>query len=192
MNLKFSFRAFNRLFGFSVATKPYIDDRQFGFTNRCIDGKYIVCLDYDKVRIDWLVPELKIIQETWDLGTFYIIESSPGKYWAVCLDKMRFRDFVDLIHQTSCDASYRHVPLSYGMRLWTIRLSTKKGFPPKLVGIIKRKPRHRTRQTSLAHAIIMERFYPQVTIDGYTDFRDDGYVKLILSSYGAEKEKGDS
>lgn len=192
MNLKFSFVLFDKLYGFSFATKPYLKQYMYGFTNRCIDGKYIICLDYDRMNLEWILPEIRQLQNNLGLSTFYIFESSPGSYWAVCLTKVSFKHFVDIIRSTSCDDAYKTVPLYYGKKLWTLRLSDKNGIAPKLIHTMvnSSKDTFLNRKLSLAHYKLLKKIYPNIKCLTSDLKRFDDNLNLICSSYGAEKNNG--
>lgn len=186
MNFRWNFRIWNTLYGISFATKPYIKERQYGFTNRCSDGKYIVCLDYDRSLLTSVIQEVKLLQKTYKLGSFFIFESSKNSYWAVCLDKVRFDQFVTMIKMTSCDEAYKYVPLNYGVKLWTLRLSEKNGRAPRLVYRVVKTGERVSRGVSEAHYELLQKFYPNLTLHVTEAKFLDGLFDVVCSTYGAE------
>lgn len=180
------FKLFGSYYGIRIAKKPYIKHKMYGFTNRCIDGKYVIALDYDRVDIDWLVSEIKVMINYFNLGTIFIFESSKGSYWVVCLKKVKFRQFVDIMRSSSCDYAHMTVPLNYGMKAWTLRLSPKNKIKPKLIRIIYPKTIDPYMTLSRAHYFLLKKFFKDICIteDEY-GLLDDNY-ELIVSSYGKD------
>ena len=140
-------------FDFSVRNKrvKMID----GYTNRCKDGKYVVCLDYDNVELEWIYPELERLQADFDLGTFYVFRSSENSYHCVCLDKVLFCDFVSILECSTIDPNYLKVPLKFGKKIWTLRLSPK----DEEIEFIKALPKDSVREQSFAHGMLLEKFF---------------------------------
>jgi len=105
----------------------------FGYTNRTRDGKYIVFLDYDRVSFDWIVDECKVLQEMFGLRTFYFFQSSKDGFHAVCFDKVKLKTLLLILSNSSVDPRYHQVPLHWGKKIWTLRLTEKndKNIKPK-------------------------------------------------------------
>ena len=174
-------------YGISIVRKPYLKERMYGITNRCRDGQYIVTLDYDLTELEWIIAELKVLMKVHNLGTVYIFESSKGNYWAVSLAKKSFKEFVEIMQSTSCDNAYKWVPLNYGKKLWTIRLSPKNKRKPKLVYMLRYVDVTRKIQISKAHYMLLRKFYPKIRLGPHEEKNLDEEKEMIISSYGDEK-----
>ena len=109
-----------------------------GTTNRCVDGTYVMYLDYDKLNITDIVPEIEIIIEKFKLSSVYIFQSSHLSYHVICLDKITAREFSDILNQSSCDENFKRIPTNYCLRKWVLRFSVKgkKEAPKHIMTII--------------------------------------------------------
>jgi hypothetical protein len=148
-------------------------------TNRCVDGRYVVFLDYDDRVLDWVVDELRYLQLEQNLGTFYLFRSSKDSFHAVCFDKLTFIDYLTVLNRSSCDPNYRKVPFLFGKRLWTLRFSPKKNVVPQLVKVLFNPS---TRTQSTPHKKFFSRlhgFEPEVTEEDNIG----GDESLIYASY---------
>ena len=77
------FNLLGKRIGFSFDIRNTKKEWVTGYTNRCKDGMYCICLDYDNVELEWIYPELERLQQDFNLGTFYIFRSSDSSYHAV-------------------------------------------------------------------------------------------------------------
>lgn len=126
----------------------------YGITNRCKDGKYILFLDYDNIPLDWIIDELKYIQIYYKLSSIYIFSTDHG-FHAICFDKLPLYKVVDIMRSTSIDPNYANIPLKFGRKLWTLRLS-KKEDPIKIVAVIESNSR---REKSYAHSLFIAKWH---------------------------------
>ena len=99
-----------------------------GITNRCKDGQFVLFLDYDRVPIEWISDELSYIQELFGVGDLHVFKTSKG-FHVINTEKRSFADTLEIMKYTSCDSHYIDVPLKYGKKAWTLRISDKKGKP---------------------------------------------------------------
>lgn len=139
------------LFGFRFVHRKFEGKQMIGYTNRCIDGKYIVFLDYDDMEWDWVADELKRLQDDFELSDFWIFKSSGISYHAVCFDKVTLKEYILILKNSSCDINYQGVPLKYGQKIWTLRLTAKEE-NIKFLGSVSSA--HSLREQSTAHAMI--------------------------------------
>lgn len=123
-----------RIFGYDIHIGLLIRkariEQVYGYTNRTIDGHYILTVDYDGQQMDWIVTELEIIQKRHNLGDIHLFRSGKKGIHAVCTDKLTLREFRKILNETSGDYQYKKVPFKYGKKVWTLRLSEKKGYKP--------------------------------------------------------------
>lgn len=147
-----------------------------GYTNRCIDGKYIVFLDYDRIDFDWIKEELKHLQTMFSLGDFYIFQSSEESYHAVCLDKIELNKYVQVLKNSSVDVNYVNVPLYFGRKIWTLRLTDKDKLSVRFVGKFKSIGK---KMQSSAHADVLNKLFNLKIKLNYPDNKK----KLVLAQY---------
>ncbi len=147
-----------------------------GITNRCKNGQYVLFLDYDNVPLQWIIEELSYIQKTFRMGDLHIFKTSKG-YHVVNTEKRSFNIIVDMMKSTSCDVNYINVPLRYGKRVWTLRVSDKKGkAKTRYIHTIKGVNR---RETSTPHNMLLKRLYGVKT----SERRGDGKKHFYKSTY---------
>jgi len=175
--MKLNFTAFGYYFGIAINWKKLQND-VIGYTNRCMDGKYIITLDYDGLELEWIEQEIKAIQETFGLGNFYIFKSNKG-YHAVCLDKVTLNYYLKIASNTSVDEDYINVPLRYGKKLWTLRITPKN---KKEINFVEElKSNHEgSRLKSYAHKTLLENYFGLKIQEG---FRFDNETNLIMAKY---------
>ena len=70
-------------------------------------GYHVLFLDYDNIHLEWLIDELKRIQEQFHLSNFYLFHSSFNSYHAVCFDVLTASDCQKIIMQTNCDETFK-------------------------------------------------------------------------------------
>lgn len=126
MKFRITITIFGKDIRFFFGLFPVYTTWKKGITNRCKDGQFVLFLDYDKAPIEWIVDELMLIQRHMNIGDIHLFKTSKG-YHAVNTEKRMFSEILDLMHMTSCDPNYIMVPLKYGKKAWTLRLSDKKG-----------------------------------------------------------------
>jgi hypothetical protein len=108
---------------------------QYGFGNRCTDGKYVLFLDYDDTPLEWVLEELRLLQRTFknEVGTGYVFQTKNG-FHVVFLEKHFLGRIVDFMNVSSCDKNYKEVPMQYARRVWILRQSKKKDEEIKYLG----------------------------------------------------------
>jgi len=128
---------FGRHFGFSYYKSGKKDI--YGYTNRCDDGKFIVFLDYDDIPLSWIKKEIVYMQEDFNLGTFYILQSSENSFHCVCFSKVKREELINILRNSSVDDNYYLIPNTIGRKLLTLRLTNKRGMKPIFLEKIERK-----------------------------------------------------
>ena len=149
-----------------------------GYCNRCYDGKYIIFLDYDNLELSWIKPEIKRLQEDFKLSDFYLFRSSEKGVHAVCMDKVSLPKLVRILKNTSIDEKYIQVPLNFGKKIWTLRLSDKGGRSVEYLGSIMSDNYHK--EKSLAHIKVLGKIFKGIEFD---ITNNDGEERLIFSTY---------
>jgi len=170
------------IFGKQIVINIYLGIRPlketiiYGYTNRCIDGKYIITLDYDCPFDDFYMSELTTLQKKYKLSDFYIFATNKG-FHAVCIDKVTLKTFIQIITDSSCDHNYREVPFRHGKKLWTLRFSEKNKTKPVFAVLINSK--NKIYKQSLAHTLLLNKIFNM----NIKPKRHDGLKKLITARY---------
>lgn len=173
MRFNLNFLRFTVLASFSI--KRYIEAE--GTYSLCSDGKHIIYLDYDNLDIRAVDLEIKNLQDDFNLGTFYIFQSSENSYHAVCLDKVRSKEYEQIIAATNCDLDFKRYNRFNRMASRVLRFSKKNGNNIKyLYSQISRGHRKK----SEAHRIFLNKMFSLDIPGGFT-FDDE--TKLFLCKY---------
>lgn len=85
-----------------------LDVRTRGFSTR-VSGTalFIIPLDYDNIVDERLIEELRFLQEEFEIGNFYVLETRNEGRHAVCIDALRFKDVLEIVRFSSCDLMSR-------------------------------------------------------------------------------------
>jgi len=152
----------------------------YGYTNRTEDAYYLPFLDYDGVPLDFIIKELGRLQFDFRLSTFFVFKSSPNNYHAVCLDKLTYKELIDVMHDSSVDSAYYSIGRRYGDKIWTLRLSDKGEYKIRLYCILNHKPK---RMRSKAHAELLKKFFgiSMLTLELGVMFDDS--TDVVLAKY---------
>lgn len=111
-------------FNFLIAKKP--EKETIGITSRCVDGKHVLFFDYDGLTFDEMLDELIFIQIRNKLSEIYLFElDRENSFHAICLDKFRLYDAIEIISDSSADYGFKKAPLRYRRKRWVLRISGK-------------------------------------------------------------------
>jgi len=184
--MKLNLKLFGKEIAFLCDSKTLRDQWVTGYTNRCKNGRYCIFLDYDNVDLNLIKPELEHLQINFNLSSFYIFQSSENSYHAVCFDKVNLHEYIQILRNSSVDPRYIDVPLNFGKKVWSLRLSDKDNnsvtfldhIHAKIVEEVgEHKTGHRTQST--AHANILNNLFKlNIKLD-----RPDNEKDLILCRY---------
>lgn len=177
--MQFKINIMNRVFMFEfISRKKRGKETILGYTNRCTDGKYIIFLDYDNMPLQWIEYELEALQTLFNIGDFYIFQSSKESYHAVCFDKIGVHEYISLLRNSSVDENYFIVPLKHGRKIWVLRFVDKEKQPIRFVKKLEAfRPSYR--ESSLPHAdFIRDRFDIKI-VQRNPDMKD----KIVLAKY---------
>ncbi len=147
-----------------------------GITNRCNDGKFVLFLDYDNVPLQWIIDEITYIQTHFSLGDLHIFKTGKG-YHVINTEKRQFGTILEIMKSTTCDPHYITVPLKYGKRVWTLRISNKKG-KPNIRWIMTIKGRSRCVMSSPHNWLLRELYGVKISERG-----GDGEKHFYKSTY---------
>lgn len=115
-----------------LSTKPYIVVQ--GVQSRCDDGLHVILMDYDRMLLDSLISDIKMLQCQFGLGTAHIIESSPGKYHVAFPEKHPRWQALEILEHSGADPMHVLSAGYNGYGCWHLRVGEKPGSPsPKYV-----------------------------------------------------------
>lgn len=132
-------------------------------------GDYVIMADYDKCPLEIVDFELKAIQKKYDLGNFYVLESSPGKWHAICFDKVNFGTYKEVLQQLRIDPGYLQ------SRTWVLRYGVKRGFVPKLHHVLAAES---GKVRSRAHVLLYAEKLPEMRDYLPRDNLDDSKILM--------------
>lgn len=142
-----------------------------GIQNTCEDGMRVPFFDYDHKDIAAIQQEVRLLQETYDLGTAYLFDSGRGIH-VVCLTKVLLWECQEMLKGASVDPAYRR------RTRWVLRFAIRgRTGPPAFIGELPR--RSMTRMSSMAHA----RFFATMYGIGIGDTAWDGSHKVTVVKY---------
>ncbi|KKM69664.1 hypothetical protein LCGC14_1448600 [marine sediment metagenome] len=160
---------------FLIVKKP--DKETYGVTSRCFDGSHSIFLDYDGLTFEEMTDELENIIYEFGLSSFYIFKNDTDKsFHAICLDKFRMYEAMDIISYTSADKGFKKAPILFKQRRWVLRVSPKgKRKKPEYLATIKSD--NNAYEKSTAHRIFLEANYNMKIgklkmEDGFDEFID--------------------
>ena len=158
--------------------KHYKGQTIYGYTNRTKDGYYIPFLDYDNIRLEWIMPELERLQEDYGIRQIHIVRSSSNKYHVVSFDKLTFRELLRLLSDSTTDFNHFEIGRKLGLKAWTLRLNNKdKDLRPQY--LLSTKEQAYARKQSTPHNNIFNKLFKANTKLKYPDHQKE----LILSRY---------
>lgn len=131
-----------------------------GIRSKTTSGHNIIFLDYDNILYkEMLVPEIKYLQDKYKLSDFYILKSSQksDNYHAICLDKLRPKEWMKILEDTSCDDNYKKTSLR-DYKAWTLRISPKGDSKAPMYYATVHSP-YNKREKSLAHKQFLSYHY---------------------------------
>ena len=129
MNFRTHITLFNKDIHFNFGIYQAFTTWKKGITNRCVDGQFVLFLDYDRAPLDWILDEIWLLQQQYRLGDVHIFKTAKGHH-AVNTEKRPFWDVLRIMRSTSADPLWIDWPVKYGKKAWTLRVSDKKGKPP--------------------------------------------------------------
>lgn len=158
-----------------------------GTSNRTQDGMYIPYLDYDFAELNGIRHELQHLQDIFNLGNFYILQSSEKRYHAICLTKLKAKEFIELLECSSCDSAFKRVPRYRSIRNWVLRCYSKDAKQhPELIETLLHKT---AKQESSAHCRMLKLLHQS---KGISIQNPDYLKKIALVTYKtAERKKQD-
>jgi hypothetical protein len=130
-----------------------------GISSRIPDTSlHVTFLDYDNIVDDRLIEELRFLQEEFEIGNFYVLETRNKGRHAVCIDALRPRDQKEIVDFSGCDLMFKKAPRINEYRCWILRYAKKgkRGEPEYLYTV--ESPYEGQNLQSRGHAKYLEKF----------------------------------
>jgi hypothetical protein len=141
--------------------------------------EFVIFLDYDNVKDSRLIEELEYLQELYGLGDFYVFATNEFGRHAICVDRMRLVEALEVIYNSTCDAVFKRGIRISEYRTWILRNIEKGNRPkPKYLYTVE-SPYNGKRLQSQAHAHFLQRYFGApvrlVNSDGNDELEIQGY-----------------
>jgi len=112
------------LLKFRILKEPSV--RTGGASSRILDTSlHVLFLDYDNIVDERLVEELRFLQEEFELGNFYVLQTSKWGRHAICIDALTFKEILEIVRFSSCDSLFKRGPGINEFRSWVLRYAKK-------------------------------------------------------------------
>lgn len=120
----FKIRNYNVFLKFQIMKK--LNVRTVGVSSRIPKTSlHVIFLDFDNVVDKRLIEELRFLQEEFEIGNFYVFETSDKGRHAVCIDALRFKDVLEIVRFSSCDLMFKMAARINEFRCWVLRIAKK-------------------------------------------------------------------
>lgn len=113
-------------------------DLLLGIVSKVSRNRHIILIDYDDADIEDIKKDAKKLQKEFDLGTFYILETSEHRYATICFVKVPFKIYEIVLLRANCCQNFVYYTLR--SKLGTLRI-TKKYNKPSILRLISCVPR---------------------------------------------------
>jgi len=112
------------LLKFRIKKEP--DVRTGGASSRILNTSlHVTFLDYDNIVDERLIEELRFLQEEFEIGNFYVVQTSKHGRHTICIDALRFKDVLEIVRFSSCDLMFKKAPRINEYRCWVLRYAKK-------------------------------------------------------------------
>src|SRR3990167_4875865 len=129
MLMKLTLKIFKWIVRFNFSVSKFPNVWTTGTMNRTKEGWYCFYGDWDMMKKEWVIEELKLLQEVHNLGTIHVFESSPKGFHAVSFVKLKAIEYVEILKNSSCDEAFKNVPRFTSLRNFVLR-NFEKGKTP--------------------------------------------------------------
>ena len=150
-----------------------------GWSSRTEQGRYVLFHDYDNLKLQDIIPELKFLQEKFHLSEYYVFElDRENSYHAVCIDTFSLKEAFEIQQTTSCDYAFIRSVKDLHSKEWILRLSGKGNRKaPRFLCTVESPNCGHIKST--AHAGFLKKIGINVNLDG----KFDGCQKLGIIRY---------
>ena len=149
----------NKVFNISFLIVKKPDKEVTGITSRCFGGKHVIFLDFDGLALEEVIEELEVLIHEYTLSNFYLFENDmENSFHAICLDKFRLWEALEIIACTSADKGFKKAPILFRQRRWVLRVTPKGDrYKPKFLDTVKSPFKEYT--ISTAHRLFLNENY---------------------------------
>ena len=141
---------------------------------------FVVFLDFDNVTDDRLREELVYLQELFELGDFHVFVTNEFGRHAVCVDRLHLREALDVVYESTCDASFKRGIHHNEYRTWLLRVLEKGDRPKPKYGYVVESLYNGQRIQSQSHAEFLKDYYGApvrlTNPDGNQELEIQGYI----------------
>lgn len=166
------------IFSFTVINKRTAWTR--GSTNKTQDGYFVSYFDYDLMKESYVVEQLKVLQEQFDLGDLLLFKSSEQSFQAVGFAKLTLHEFQEVLMRSSCDFAYINFPKYLPFAKDYVLRQFKKGKTPRPKYLYTLE-KETNKNQSYAHWKYFNLLYPDAKINKLTN--SDGLTKIKIVDY---------
>lgn len=118
----------------TISYSEYEDSKEIkGFTNKCKDLNYIICLDYDFCSKEEVIEHKLYLERKYPGIVFHGLWETNKGFHLISLCKVSYNLLRDVLYDSHADPAFVQVPFITTLKSSTIRLSEKGGTFPKLV-----------------------------------------------------------
>ena len=128
----------------------------------CGTCEFTVFMDFDNIVDSRLKEELVNLQQLFQLGDFFVFETSPYGRHAVCVDRMPMREALAVLWESTCDYNFKRGIKINEYRTWILRVVEKGNRP---------KPKY---------------LYPVLSKYNGLHFQSQAHLLFLLLYYGAD------
>lgn len=122
-------------------------------------SEYMLFMDYDNIKDERLVDELQYLQELYYLGDFHVLATNEFGRHSICIDRLRMRDAVEVIENSSCDYNFKRGIHINEFRTWILRVLEKGSRPKPQYFYPVESPYNGKRLQSEAMGLFLQHYY---------------------------------
>jgi len=141
--------------------------------------EFAVFMDYDNVKDERLIEELRYLQELYELGDFHVFATNEFGRHVICVDRLPLREALDVVYNSTCGEVFKRGIRINEYRTWILR-THKKGDRdrPKYLFSVE-SPYNGKNLQSQAHALFLRVHYGAKIL--LTN--PDGNTKIEMQDY---------
>lgn len=120
---------------------------------------FVTFLDYDLIKDEVLDPELRDLQQLFEVGDFHVFASNEFGRHVIGIDRLSLKENLELVEASSCDYHFKKGIWLNEYRTWILRIIGKGNRPkPKYLRTIE-SPHNGKNMQSLAHGLFLQEYY---------------------------------
>jgi hypothetical protein len=147
---------------------------------------FVIFLDFDNIKDERLKNELVYLQELFGLGDFHVFATNEYGRHAICIDRLRLRDALEVVCESTCDGIFKKGIRYNENRTWILRADQKGDRPKPRYSYTVESPYNGKLLQSQAHAEFLQRYYGApvrlVKPDGNHELEIQGYKTASKTS----------